>query len=226
MPETESISYEGWLNEKKLVDTLTAVVSKLNGELLPCGYGRSAKRYRPGTQIKLPGSRSRFDFGFLFDNQGYLVEFDGNYQGVGHYNNAQNCYKDDLKNALAELQGFKIIRVPYWLQLDNQTFEVLFNFESPCNIENNFPHGFITNSSLNPASFCELGMKRFNRELNLLPDAVRFDVLVSLRVKSDRLGIPLKYVWDSDLLNDIENQIGYQEKYDEVKRFADEFNND
>lgn len=219
-----SVSYDGWLNEQKLVDTLTVIVGHLNGQLLPCGFRETAKKYKLGTQIKLPGSRSKYDFGFSYNNKKYLVEFDGNYQGVGHYNNAENCFKDDQKNELAISNGYEIIRVPFWLQLDNDTFELLFGFKANCKIENNFPHGFITNSSLNPASFCELGMVRFKNEFDILLEDIKFDILVSLRVKSDRLCIPIKYLWDNQLLRDVVDKPNYKKRYKEIKEFADEFN--
>lgn len=205
-------------------DVLTKVVEELKGELLPCGYKKGRNKYKEGTQIKLPSSKSRYDFGFIYNDIKYLVEFDGNYQGVGHYNNAENCYKDDCKNELALKNGYKIIRFPYWLQLNNSTFEILFGFDCGCNIVNDFPNGFITNKSLNPASFCKLGLERFSKEINKLSDELRFEVFVSLKVKSDRLNVQLKYIWDDNRIVEIQSHHNYNDTYNRIKIFADNWN--
>lgn len=224
MKNRKRISYNGWLNEEKMSDVLTQIVKELKGELLPCGYKVGCKKYKEGTQIKLQGSNSHYDFGFSYNNIKFLLEFDGNYQGVGHYNNAENCYKDDCKNKLAENNGYKIIRFPYWLQLNNSTFEILFGFDCGCNIINNFPNGFITNTSLNPASFCKLGLERFSKELEGLSEQLRFEVFVSLQVKSDRLNIPLKYIWDDERITNAKLNPNYHALYDKIKIFADNWN--
>lgn len=219
-----NISYDGWLNEEKLSNVLSQIVEQLEGELLPCGYKKGCKKHKEGTQIKLQGSKSLYDFGFIYNNTRYLVEFDGNYQGVGHYNNAENCYKDDCKNRLAENNGYKIIRFPYWLQLNNDTFETLFGFDCGCEIVNNFPNGFITNTSLNPASYCKLGLERFLKELEKLSERLRFEVFVSLQVKSDRLDIPLKYIWDDERVEKAKLAPNYKATYSKIKKFADNWN--
>jgi hypothetical protein len=218
------ISYDGWLSEEKLSNVLSQILEELEGELLPCGYKKGCKKYKEGTQIKLQESRSHYDFGFSYNNDKYLVEFDGNYQGVGHYNNAENCYKDDCKNILAESNGYKIIRFPYWLQLNNDTFETLFGFDCGCDIINNFPNGFITNTSLNPASFCKLGLERFLKELEKLSEQLRFEVFVSLQVKSDRLNIPLKYIWDDERIESVKSNPNYEATYNRIRLFADNWN--
>jgi len=221
MINRKSVSYDGWLNEEKMTNVLTQIVKELKGTLLPCGYKKSAKKYKEGTQIKLKGSRSRYDFGFEYKNEKYLVEFDGNYQGVGHYNNAENVYKDYCKNKLAKKNGYKIIRFPFWLQLNNETFKILFSFDCNCLIDSNFPNGFITNKSLNPASFCTLGLERFLNEFNKLSEQLKLEVLVSLHVKSHRLNIPIKYIWDNKRTEKAKLNSEYKLTYEKIKSFAD-----
>ena len=55
------------------------------------------------------------------------------------------------------------MRFPYWVQLDNFTLKHYFDLDAK--IEQSFPHGFIT-TKLFPASFCELGIKRFRAEID------------------------------------------------------------
>ena len=75
------------------------------------------------------------------------------------------------------VSGFRVVRFPYWIQLDNTTLEHFFGLEAQ--IEQSFPHGFIT-TKLFPALFCELGIERFRAELLSIPATVREAVVSSL----------------------------------------------
>jgi hypothetical protein len=55
-------------------------------------------------------------------------------------------------------------------------------FGLEADIIQDFPHGFIT-TKVFPASFCELGIARFEREMESLPDSVRQAVISSLRLR-------------------------------------------
>lgn len=55
-------------------------------------------------------------------------------------------------------------------------------------IHQDFPHGFIT-TKLFPASFCELGVERFQNDLRGLPHPVRNAVVDSLRQRVGEYGI-------------------------------------
>jgi hypothetical protein len=69
-------------------------------------------------------------------------------------------------------------------------------FGLDADIEQSFPHGFIT-TKLFPASFCELGVGRFRRDLEALPAAVRGAVIGSLRDRVAEYGI--EYVLPTEL---------------------------
>ena len=51
-----------------------------------------------------------------------------------------------------------------------------------------FPHGFVTTKLL-PASICELGIDRFNRELSSLPSVVSRAVVESLKERTQERGV-------------------------------------
>jgi hypothetical protein len=135
-----------------------------------------------GGQVILPGSRRRFDMAFRANETTLLVEYDGD----DHYRDSLKIKADRQKDALAVANGMRLVRVPYWVQLDNVTVRHWFGLEA--DIEQSFPHGFIT-TKLFPASFCELGIARFQRELALLPAAVREAVIASLRDRAAKHGI-------------------------------------
>lgn len=127
-----------------------------------------------GDQVSLPGSRRRYDTAFRDGNTTVLVEYDGD----AHYRDSLKVKADRLKDELAVTHGMRLVRVPYWVQLDSVTVKHWFGLAAT--IEQTFPHGFIT-TKLFPASFCELGVSRFSRELNALPATVRKAVVASLR---------------------------------------------
>jgi len=103
-----------------------------------------------------------------------VVEYDGD----EHYRHSMKIKADKSKDEIARKQGYSVVRFPYWIQLDGLTLKHYFGLEAQ--IEQTFPHGFIT-TKLFPASFCELGIKRFQAELLALPESVRKAVIASLR---------------------------------------------
>ena len=68
-------------------------------------------------------------------------------------------------------------------------------------IRQDFPHRLIT-TKIFPASFCEMGVERFERELQELPSGVRLAVLESLRERAQEHGV--EYVLPSKLRHLIE----------------------
>lgn len=143
-----------------------------------------------GGQVKLPGSRRRFDLAFLEHGTTVLVEYDGD----EHYRDTMKIKADRQKDALAAENGMRLVRVPYWVQLDQTMARHWFGLEAE--IEQSFPHGFIS-TKLFPASFCDLGIARFRRELDSLPATVRDGVVASLRERIAEHGI--EYVLPAEL---------------------------
>jgi len=143
-----------------------------------------------GGQATLPGSRRRFDMAIKDNGETVLVEYDGD----EHYRDSLKIKADAHKDALAITHGMRLVRVPYWVQLTNQTARHYFGLEAE--IEQSFPHGFIT-TKLFPASFCEMGVERFRRELEALPAIIREAVITSLRARAEEHGV--EYVLPSVL---------------------------
>jgi hypothetical protein len=119
-----------------------------------------------------------------------LVEWDG----PEHYRDSLKIRADRQKDGLAAANGMRLVRVPYWVQLDRVMARHWFDLEA--DIEQTFRHGFITTKLL-PASFCELGVARFKRDLEALPAVVREAVIVSLRDWVAEYGI--EYVLPTEL---------------------------
>jgi hypothetical protein len=135
-----------------------------------------------GDEITIPGSKRRWDMAYRAGNATVVVEYDGD----EHYRNSMRIKVDGEKDEAAAAAGYRIVRFPYWVQLDETTLRHYFGLSAA--IEQDFPHGFIT-TKLFPASFCELGIERFRGELDQLPAKVRDDVIHSLRDRAEEHGI-------------------------------------
>jgi len=159
------ITIEGYLTEQKLAHVLQ--------QLLPDDW--------QGTQIAGMGTRHRWDMSCRLSGIVTVIEYDGD----EHYRHSIKVRADRMKDAIARSSGFRVIRFPYWVQLDDITLEHLFGITA--HIDQSFPHGFIT-TKLFPASFCELGIARFRTELFSLPCAVRLAVVTSLRERTTEYG--------------------------------------
>jgi hypothetical protein len=143
-----------------------------------------------GGQVRLPGSRRRFDMAFGSNSSITLVEYDGD----EHYRHTLKIKADREKDILASTNGMRLVRIPYWVQLDTTMAMHWFGIHA-C-IDQSFPHGFIT-TKLFPASFCELGIVRFRQELESLPIQVRSAVIASLQERVAEHGI--EYVLPENL---------------------------
>ncbi len=110
-----------------------------------------------------------------------IIEFDG----YGHYNQPDNILVDGLKDGVYQDMGYEIVRIPYFIQISKEVVNLLF--DKDVNIEQVYPHGFIDSKSMLPAYFCELGIKRFQRDLDRF-DIVKDDIIKSLDDKYEEYG--------------------------------------
>jgi hypothetical protein len=157
-----TVKVDDYLVQNKLSTALQAIV------------GAAAWR---GTEVRVISERRRrWDMVYQGDLGQVAVEFDGD----AHYRDSLKIKADFEKDELAKLGGYKVVRIPYWVQLTTDTLAHYFGLEA--DIIQDFPHGFIT-TKVFPASFCELGIARFEREMESLPDSVRQAVISSLRLR-------------------------------------------
>jgi very-short-patch-repair endonuclease len=173
--ERRTIRVDGYLTESKLSKALQELF--LNHWL--------------GDQFPVGTTRQRWDMAFKNEGGMTMVEYDGD----DHYRHSLKVKTDRAKDEIAQKEGSRVVRFPYWIQLDNHTLKHYFGLEAQ--IEQSFPHGFIT-TKLFPASFCELGIERFRAELASLPMTVREAVVSSLRERISEHG--LQYVLPGSLV--------------------------
>jgi hypothetical protein len=117
-----------------------------------------------------------------------VIEFNG----YMHYNNAITQNRDKKKLHHLTSIGFKLIEIPYFVQLTKQMIDHYFcsynGFEHHHSINSSYPHGFISNKALLPVDFNTFGHEKYLLELECLPNNVHDEILESIRTKSEKLG--------------------------------------
>ena len=169
------ITIDSYLLQGKLESALKQVVGESNWR---------------GREVRVPNSRRRWDMAYQIQNHTTVVEFDGDQ----HYWDSLKIKVDAEKDAVANTLGYSVVRVPYWVQLTTETAKHYFGFNTK--ISQDFPHGFIT-TKIFPASFSEMGVSRFAKELSALPKNTKNAVISSLRDRAQDHGV--EYVLPSTL---------------------------
>jgi very-short-patch-repair endonuclease len=156
---TEYWDYPDYLTESSLGNNLLLL------------FGELFKR-----DIIIPGSDIKCRADYYSDKLKMIVEFDG----PKHFTNAKTIHNDNIKNEVYSKMGLSIIRIPYFIQLSDETISHLFNINT--NYEQTYNHGFISDDVILPSDYNELGVKKF---ISILDDFnfVKFDILESLRNK-------------------------------------------
>lgn len=129
----------------------------------------------------IPNSNSRLRPDYRNDDLKLIVEFDG----YGHYTNPQVIINDIKKDNLCKELGYAVIRIPYFVQLSPNTIKHLFNIDYK--YTQTYKHGFIDKKAVLPASYCELGIEKFKKDLYKF-DYIKDDIIQSLKeIKKDNL---------------------------------------
>lgn len=132
----------------------------------------------------VPGAAGRYRPDYRSERYRLVIEFDGNQ----HYQRAAHVLRDGEKDKLFAAAGYRVVRIPYFVQLDAKVIDVLFGGlvrdRTPLKA---FPHGFIASEVVFPADFCELGIERFRSDLNTF-SCIAGEIWASLRAAAQRLG--------------------------------------
>jgi hypothetical protein len=103
-----------------------------------------------------------------------IIEFDGD----SHYCKAQRIKSDIEKDEDYSSLGYRIFRIPYFVQISTPLLKKIFNENIP--FIQRYPNGFIDPKAVLPSDFCELGIQLFKNDL------VRFEYLAEEIVESLR----------------------------------------
>lgn len=115
---------------------------------------------------------------FINEKLKLIVEFDG----YGHYLNPKQILNDQFKDKEYPQLGYRIIRIPYFVQLSSDVINNLFKLN--IDYKQTYPHGFIDKKAILPSSYCELGINRFLQDLEKF-SFIKKDILESLKQHKD-----------------------------------------
>lgn len=130
-------------------------------------------------QVPDSGINKRPDF--RNDELKLIVEFDGE----RHYTNNKIQKSDMLKAKRYSDMGYKVIRLPYFVQLSSSIIKLLFDID--IDWEQQYPHGFIDEKAMLPVDYNYFGIYRFKGDLNKF-EIIKSDVIQSLESKIKLLG--------------------------------------
>lgn len=127
---------------------------------------------------------SKFRPDFCSETLKVSVEFDG----PTHYVTPSTILRDIRKREIVEKAGFRMISIPYWIQLTPSVIISLFKIDQAKDLSNNYPLGFISEKVILPAEFCFLGVERFKKEMQFFSEEVQTKVILSLEQKIKQQG--------------------------------------
>ena len=108
-----------------------------------------------GTKSAFRASAAATDSDFRSELHRLIVEFDGD----EHYRSARKILRDQERDAVFLAAGYRVIRIPYFVQLKRAVIVALFGDAAEDFSDfQQFPHGFIAKTVVMPADFCELGI--------------------------------------------------------------------
>lgn len=122
----------------------------------------------------VPNSNLKSRPDFRIEEEKIIVEFDG----YRHYNSYETQLRDEIKYHHYTYMGYKVIRIPYFIQLSTEVILKLFGIHLP-DFEQTFPHGFIDNKAT-PLDFNYKGLMKFRDDLIIFEKEIAEDILYSL----------------------------------------------
>jgi len=104
-----------------------------------------------------------------------IIEFDG----VGHYQNEQTIKDDEEKDKMYREYGYKVVRIPYFIQLTNDVIEKMFGVKmSQLMFDPQIPSFIIKDktSKNTPKHMCTLGIRRMAKEFMKYPEQYKVNI--------------------------------------------------
>ena len=98
-----------------------------------------------------------------------IVEFDG----IQHYTMPDRIKNDVLSTKFYESLGYKVVRIPYFIQLTNKAVKYFFNVDVKEPLFNENIHSMDKNDRNTPAFLCGAGVLRMIEEFKYHPEQYR-----------------------------------------------------
>ena len=112
-----------------------------------------------------------------------IVEFDG----LQHYTNPNNIIKDVSQTLKYEVGGYKVVRIPYFIQLTKSAIKILFDII----VDEDFFDPSIPSIGIKgentPAFLCPIGIERMAKEFVRFPDQYKVNLEALEKEANERL---------------------------------------
>lgn len=148
------------LSEKNLFEVLKLVY--------PNGLIKAQKR------INIFGKIMIIDYEVIYNNKIIYVEFDG----PTHYTNTKTQVRDLMLEGYCDISNITLIRLPYFIQLDDINVASIFKVEYTDNlITTKYLNGFHDTKIVYPADFNHSGWNLFFKQYEAWVFDDRFDIM-------------------------------------------------
>ena len=124
-----------------------------------------------------------------------IIEFDGD----SHYCKSQRIKADIEKDKDYSSLGYKIFRIPYFIQITTPLLKDIFSED--IQFDQRYPIGFNDKKAMLPADYCELGVELFKKDLERF-DYHAEEIIQTLRDKIEEKG-DIELVLPSSLIKAI-----------------------
>ena len=127
------------------------------------------------------GCRNRPDY--RSEELKLIVEFDG----LPHYQKPDVIIKDELNTEKYTKMGYKVVRIPYFIQLTNKAVKQLFGVDVVIPLFKEGIPSLTVEDMCTPAYLCPLGIKRMAKELRLFPEQLESNIRYLKEYNNDKL---------------------------------------
>lgn len=186
----DSVSLQGWgflrENEEKAkkegIDPITGLHRTGLDRYLQVIFPNISDWILDKSIQKLNGEKCRYRPDYRSETLKIIVEFDG----LQHYNNPQKIIEDEEKTCRYEADGYKVIRIPYFIQLTQNAVYELFEVKVKEKLFNPSIPSLYVEGKNTPAFLCPLGIKRMAQEFVRFPEQCRINIQ-ALKGQDNRL---------------------------------------
>ena len=111
------------------------------------------------------GKKSKIRPDYRSEKLKMIVEFDG----LPHYQNVDTIINDEKKDEIYVANGYKVVRIPYFIQLTNEVVYKLFGVKVKEQLFNPSIPSLGINGRYSPAFLCPLGITRMAKDFIKFP---------------------------------------------------------
>lgn len=121
---------------------------------------------------KIDGMICRKRPDYRSEEQKIIIEFDG----VQHYTSPLNIIRDRENSVFYEKLGYKVVRVPYFIQFTNKVVEQLFGITVSEELFDESIPSMGPEGKNTPAFLCNSGIERMAQEFHKFPEQYRVNM--------------------------------------------------